>query len=292
MSIRRLHATPVSTYQAQLGEGPVWDEIAARIMWVDISGKLVLSTDPATGRTDTFDTPSRVGAVGLVDSGGFVLALEDGLYLGDGVEPWHRLAAIEPDDKTTRMNDGKCDPAGAFVGGTMSMDGRQGRASLYRIDGSGEVQRLLEGLTISNGLVWTVDGTSMFHIDTPTRTVMRYEYVFPIGGLGPGHEVVRVPNSQGFPDGMTLDSDGCLWVAMWEGNSVCRYTPDGVLDTVIGLPVSRVTACTFGGPDLDTLFITTALAEAGGTTSEPESGGLFAASVGVSGHLPHRFRAI
>lgn len=297
MRIRRLTAEPVTSNRAELGEGPVWDDTTSRLVWVDITGKRILSTDPSTGSTESVDAPSQVGAVGLVKSGGFVAALEDGLYLegpsagaADGdVEQWLCLAPIEPHDATTRMNDGKCDPTGAFVGGTMARDGREGTASLYRIDPSGAVQRLLSGLTISNGLAWTADGAAMYHIDTPTRTVMRYAYDPSAVPLTAGRSVVEIPKSHGFPDGMTLDADGCLWVAFWEGHSVRRYTPEGVLDAIVDLPVGRVTACAFGGPNLDTLFITTAVAEAGDGADEPEAGALFAAAVGVAGHLPYRF---
>ncbi len=291
MSTARIPAETVSETRTELGEGPIWDEISQRLVWIDISGKQLLVTNPTTGQSDSVPTPSQIGAVALRATGGFLAALEDGLYVADDTNQWILLAGIESDDSTTRLNEGKCDPHGAFVGGTMAIDDRQGTASLYRVNGAGLVECLLRGLTISNGLEWTADGATMYHIDTPTRAVKAYRYDSLVPDLGQPTQVVEVPKGQGYPDGMTLDSEGCLWVALWDGRAVHRYTPDGTLDTVIELPVSRVTSCTFGGANLDTLFITTASygLDDEAKQAQPEAGALFAASVGVSGFTPSRF---
>lgn len=292
MTVRRLTPEPVADHRADLGEGPVWDAGRQRVVWVDIPGKQILITDPASGHTDSMPTPSEVGAVALVDSGGYVAALEDGLYSGDGTGTWRRLAAIEASDRTTRMNDGKCDPRGAFVGGTIARDGREGAASLYRVNESGTVERLLTGISISNGLDWTADGATMYYIDTPTRIVMAYPYDYASPTLGQPKPVVEIPDDQGFPDGMTLDSEGCLWVGLWGGHAVHRYTPDGTLDTIIDLPVTNVTSCAFGAGDLTTLFITTAsdTSNEKGHTAEPLAGALFGLPLDVTGRPATRFR--
>jgi len=288
-----LTPAPVSEARSLLGEGPVWDVEHQVLVWVDIVAKKILTTDPTNGITGSVSTPTEVGAVALVDSGGFAAAFTDGLYLGDGIGPWRQLAAIDDSDGTVRMNDGKCDPGGAFVGGTMARDGRATTAALYRIKCSGETQRLLGGLSISNGIDWTDDGATMYHIDTPTRRVMAYDYDRTVSELGGGRSVVEIPEAHGFPDGMTVDSEGCLWVALWGGRAVHRYTPDGCLDAVIELPVTNVTACAFGGQDLDTLFITTASVgvEEEKLSAEPLAGALFSVAVGVSGRAPTRFRS-
>lgn len=292
MTTRRLAAEPVTDFKAELGEGPLWDTDRNCVVWVDIPGQSILVTDPATGATETLPTPTWVGAVSLVDSGGYLAALEDGVYLGDGPGTWQRLAAIEASDDTMRMNDGKCDPRGSFVGGTIARDGRDGAASLYRVNHGGTTEQLLTGVSISNGLDWTVDGATMYYIDTPTRTVMAYPYDHVSPTLGQPRPAVEIPDDHGFPDGMTLDSDGCLWVGMWGGHSVHRYTPTGTLDTIIDLPVTNVTSCAFGGEDLDTLFVTTATdsSSEADPASEPLAGALFAVRVGVSGRPPTRFR--
>jgi len=293
MTVRRFTAEPVTDLKAELGEGPLWDTDRSRLVWVDIPGQSILVTDPATGATESMRTPSQIGAVAFVDSGGYLAALEDGIYLGDGTDMWQLLAPIEAADESMRMNDGKCDPRGSFVGGTIAQDGREGAASLYRVDGSGTTEQLLTGVTISNGLDWTADGETMYYIDTPTRTVMAYPYDYASPTLGTPEPVVVIPEDRGFPDGMTLDSQGCLWIGLWGGHAVHRYTPDGTLDTIIDLPVKNVTSCAFGGEDLDTLFVTTATdsSDDADRAAEPLAGALFAVAVGVTGQTPTRFRA-
>jgi len=292
MNVRRLTPERLTDFRAGLGEGPVWDVDKQRIVWIDIPGKKILTTDPSTGDTSSVDTPSEIGAVALADSGGYLAALEDGLYTGDGSGSWQLLAPIEASDGQTRMNDGKCDPRGAFVGGTIARDGREGAASLYHVNGGGNVHKLLDGISISNGLDWTPDGETMYYIDTPTLTIMSHPYDGLSPSLGTPVPVVELSEGAGFPDGMTLDSDGCLWVGIWDGHAVHRYTPNGVLDTVIDLPVTNVTSCAFGGQDLETLFITTASAGLSEEQreAEPLAGALFSVRPGVSGRPPTRFR--
>jgi len=285
MAVRQLTPDIVAHPGAQLGEGPLWDGSRQRLLWVDIPRRAILITDPATGNTNSIPTPSDVGAVVLTESGDYVAALRDGLYTSSGDSPWQLLAPIEASDQTTRMNDGKCDPFGNYVGGTIAHGAADGAASLYRVDATGNTQRLLGGVTISNGLDWSDDGMTLFYIDTPTRTVVAYAYDHTSPTLGQPRSVVEVPERDGFPDGMTLDSEGCLWVGLWGGRAVRRYTPDGTLDTIIDLPVTNVTSCAFGGDDLNTLFITTATLDEdeGDTAAEPLAGALFAVDAGVTG---------
>jgi len=292
MTVRHLAAEPLTNFKAELGEGPLWDDKTGSVIWVDIPGCAILTTDPATGHTDSISTPSLVGAVALVDSGGFLAALHDGVYLGDGTGPWRQIAEIESSDPETRMNDGKCDPRGSFVGGTMAKPTSPAAGGLYRVNSHGRTEKLLDGVSTSNGLDWTDDGRTMYFIDTPTRTVMAYPYDHAAPTLGPPTLVVEIAERHGFPDGMTLDTDGCLWVALWGGHAVHRYTPSGDLDTIIDVPVRNVTSCAFGGDNLDTLFITTAAPglKDKGLADEPFTGALFAVQMDVSGRSPKLFR--
>lgn len=292
MTVRHLTAEPLTELRAELGEGPLWDANANRIIWVDVLGHAILTTDPSTGLTDSMATPSLITAIALVYSGGFLVTFDDGVYLGSGSGSWRQIAEIESSDPKTRMNDGKCDPQGSFVGGTMARDASPDAGALYRVNGHGRTEQLLDGVSISNGLDWTDDGATMYYIDTLTRTIMAYPYDHASPRLGPPVPVVEIPDRHGFPDGMTLDTDGCLWVALWEGHAIHRYTPNGILDTIIDVPVTHVTSCVFGGENLDTLFITCARgSNDDDPTTEPMAGALFAVPMDVSGRLPTQFRS-
>lgn len=270
--VRSLEATVVvGTEQlAELGEGPVWVADTQTLWWVDITGQQTLQTDPMSGVTAATPLDVMPGSIYFTTDQRLVFAGPQGVRLGHEL-----LVPFEPDDLRVRANDGKVDPDGRIVVGTMGLDAEPGLGSLFRIDvAAASCERLLDGLTISNGLAWTSDGASMFHIDSPTQRVMRYGYP----ELGPGEVVVEIPPSVGTPDGMTIDTEGCLWVALWGGGAVHRYTPEGVLDTVVTVPARNVTCCTFGGADQ--LFITSARSD------EPDDdlgGSLFVCSPGVSG---------
>lgn len=292
MTIRRLSAEPVSDHSAKLGEGPLWDSETRRLIWIDIVGRAILTTDPATGHTDEVSTPSDVGAVALVESGGLLAALQDGVYLRSPSGGWNQIAEIEALDQSTRMNDGKCDPEGSFVGGTMARDLSPRMGALYRVRGDGVTEQLLDGVSVSNGLDWNHDGDTMYYIDSPTRRLTAYPYDHRSPNLGEPVSLVEFADDGAVPDGMTVDGDGCLWVAFWGGRSVRRYTPEGVLDAIVDLPVSNVTSCTFGDDDLATLYITTASAglDEAALAVEPMAGVLFGVAVDVAGRLPTRFR--
>lgn len=292
MTVRRLSAEPITDDSAELGEGPVWDSSAERLIWIDIVGRSVNTTDPATGYTEKASTPSDVGAVALVDSGGLLAALADGVYLQNPLGGWDQIAAVEAVDQSTRMNDGKCDPEGSFVCGTMARDLSPRMGGLYRVRGDGSTEQLLHGVSVSNGLDWSADGNTMYYIDSPTCTVVAYQYDHRSSKLGEPVPVVELPDDGAVPDGMTVDADGCIWVALWGGGSVRRYTPQGVLDLIVDLPVSHVTSCAFGGRTLDTLYITTAAAglDEAARAGEPLAGSLFGVAVNVAGRPPNLFR--
>ncbi len=267
---------------AVLGEGPVWDTGTGTLLWVNILDREVRRTDPSTGATEIIDTPSAVGAVALDRDGGLIAALTDGVYRREG-EAWDRLVGIEAGDPGTRANDSKCDPFGNFLVGTMARTADRPTGSLYRVNPDLRVDVLRTRLTITNGLAWVDD--TLWHIDTPTRQIVGFRYS-PQGPLGERVGVIDV-EAKGGPDGMCLDGEGCLWVAIWGAGTVRRYSRDGRLLAEIAVPASQASSCAFGGADLSLLFITTATE--GLDHPEPEAGAVFVAEPGVIGMPPDRF---
>ena len=279
--------------RARLGEGPLWDERRRVVVWVDILAPAVHAFRPGDGSDTVMPVAQAVGAVALREQGGLLLALEDGFWLRDAGGRMLRLAPVEADDRSIRMNDGRVDPEGRFYCGTMAYDERPGAASLYRLEPDGRISRVLTGATISNGIDWSPDGRTCWYIDTPTRGVDVFDYERGTGELSHRRRVVTIPDGAGWPDGLTVDAEGCAWVAFWGGWCVRRYTPDGALDREIRLPVAQVTSCTFGGDKLDELYITTAwngLSDAD-RAAQPLAGGLFRARPGVRGLPARRFGA-
>jgi sugar lactone lactonase YvrE len=220
-------------------------------------------------------------------SGGLMLALHHGFAsLNFDTEQLEMIADPEKHLPGNRFNDGKCDPAGRFWAGTLALDGTPDVAALYRLDADLSVHKVLEGVTCSNGIVWTLDQKTMYYIDTGLRRVDAFDYDLETGGISGRRTAIEVPSEMGFPDGSTLDSEGMLWVALWQGGAVSRWNPvTGELLQVIRVPAPNVTSCAFGGPNLDHLYITTAR---NGLSPEvldayPTAGGLFCAGVAVKG---------
>ncbi len=275
-----------------LGEGPVWDEREGRLLWVDILAGRVHLWSAGTGVVETMEAGEPAGAVALRERGGLVLALAGGFALadrfGEAVRP---LASYEGAGPGIRMNDGKCDPAGRFWAGTMALDFRKGAGSLYRLDPDGRVTRMLDGVTISNGLDWTDDGARMYYIDSPKRTIDVFDFDLEAGVMANRRTLVEIPEEAGVPDGMTLDAEGRIWVALWGGGAVRCYTPEGRLEAVIEVPASQTTSCCFGGDGFETLFITSARdgLDEGRLDREPLAGGVFAARCGARGRAARRF---
>lgn len=278
--------------KSTLGEGPFWDVPGATLYWVDIERGRLHLLDPATLTDRTIELGQRVGAVVPRRESGVVLALEDGFGLLElESETFTVLASPERGNNDVRFNDGKCDPAGRFWAGTMSLSRTEGAAALYRLDTDGRARKMLDGLTNSNGIAWSLDGRTMYHIDTPTCQVSAFDFDVATGEIAGRRPVIHVEPEQGKPDGMTIDGEGMLWIAHFRGACVRRWDPtSGAMLAQVDLPVSNVTACAFGGPDLDELYITTART---GLTEEelaeqPAAGGLFRARPGVAGvELPH-----
>lgn len=268
---------------ARLAEGPLWDARSGRLGWIDVLSSQVLLTDIATGQTEVIEVPSHVGAIAPRAAGGFVAALQDGFWVvGDG--PTRRITSVAEARPSLRFNDGKCDPAGRFWAGTMAYDETPGAGALYRLDPDGGTSLMLDGVTISNGLAWSLDGRTMYYIDTPTRRIDAFSYSPATGELSNRRPVIAIPAEVGLPDGMTIDAEGGLWVALWGGGAVHRYL-EGRLAQVISLPVSQPTSCTFGGAELDELFVTSAREGLSleQRAAEPLAGAVFRVRPGVRG---------
>ncbi|CAM5708879.1 SMP-30/gluconolactonase/LRE family protein [Streptomyces fumanus] len=254
--------------EAALGEGPTWDTGTGRLIWVDILGCRVHTYDPATGRRTVRTTEQHVGAAKPRTGGGLVLNLRDGIGLLDDdgtLRMLHRDAV-----PGRRGNDAAVAPDGSLWAGTMRYDEAPGGGTLSRITGDGTATTVLADVAVSNGTGWSPDGRLMYYVDSPTRRVDVFDH--RDGRVTDRRPLAVIEDGAGLPDGLTVDADGCVWVALWDGAAVRRYTPDGRLDRVIELPVPRVTACAFGGPDLTDLYVTTA--RVGLTAPHPLAGSL------------------
>lgn len=269
--------------RAVLGEGPTWDPRTGVLTWVDILACEVHAFTPASGADAVRRLPQHVGAAKPRAGGGLVLNLRDGIALLDPDVP--AASDAGPDDglrwlvrwpiEGRRGNDAGVDPWGRLWAGTMSYDEAPGGGGLYRVGPDGTVHTVLEAVTISNGIGWSPDRRRMYYNDSPTQRIDVFD-VDPDTGLVSGRRPLAHVE-RGFPDGLTVDADGCVWVAVWDGGAVHRYTPDGELDRVVELPVTRPTACAFGGPDLSDLYITTAAKDLDETAlaAQPLAGALF-----------------
>lgn len=279
--------------KAQLAEGPLWDVERRRLRWIDIAAGAISAFDPSTGINEAVSVGRTVGAIALREGGGLVVAAVGGFFgLADGSCELEPLVAVPDSDSdgSRRMNDGKVDPQGRLWAGSMADSAAPGAGVLHRLDPDGTVQDMLAGLTIPNGLDWSVDNRTMYYIDSPTRRIDAFDFEPETGALANRRPLVTIDGAV-LPDGMTVDADGFLWVALWDGWAVHRYAPDGRLDAVVRLPVAQVTSCTFGGADLTELFITTA---SDGLTEEdrsqqPLAGGLFVCQPGVRGRASTPF---
>ena len=290
---RLLDAEVAVPAQCQLGEGPVWDPDRALLWWVDILPGHVHAIDPATGARTWFEAGDPVGAVGLTRGGGLVLALVDGFALADrDGQRLTRLPGFSIDRTAVRFNDRKPDPWGNFCAGTMAWDETGNPpGSLYRLSPDGSVTELFGDVGLSNGLDWTDDRRLFYYADSNSGRVDLFDTDPDTGALATRRPFVTVPEADGIPDGLTLDAEGCVWLAVWGSSELRRYTPDGRLDTVVRLPARQVTSAAFGGPDLGTLYITTAwegLSPAD-RADQPHAGDIFACTPGVTGRSPFLF---
>jgi sugar lactone lactonase YvrE len=278
-----------------LGEGPVWHAARQSIFWVDIEGKRVQELTWPAKQEHNWPMPQRVGMVVPSDKSNLVVALEDGLYrLNLDSSTLQELVAVEKDVTENRPNDGKCDREGRLWLGTMHRNAKESRGALYCIDKSNITQQLT-GLSIANGMAWSLDDQYFYFIDSVLHRIDRYLFDACSGTITFNRTVVKTPEELGLPDGMAIDDEGMLWVAHWDGFCVCRWHPDtGALLHKIEMPVPQVSSCTFGGKNLDQLIITTARVDMSeeALRQYPQSGHLFVAQPGVKGQLPNHFKRL
>jgi sugar lactone lactonase YvrE len=279
--------------RGELGEGPLWDDRRQRLLFVDIMRGHVHEFDPATGGDRIVEFPWPVGAVALHENGDWVLAAANGFHSANPATGETRLiAAVEADRPANRMNDGYVDARGRFWAGTMNMNRVRHEGTLYRLDADGSVSPMVTGVSTSNGIDWSPDNRTAYYVDTPTGRVDIFDFDIATGALSHRRPFVEIASDAGSPDGLIVDAEGFVWLCLWKGAAVRRYAPDGRLDTVIPMPVTQVTKCAFGGPDLDELFITTAwigLTEIQ-RAEQPLAGAMFRARPGVKGKPVNRFR--
>ncbi|MEC3915901.1 SMP-30/gluconolactonase/LRE family protein [Nocardia sp. CDC160] len=271
----------------RLCEGPVWDSRTQELLWVDIRGGQIHRATLADPTPDlnpraTLTLTPPVSAVLPCASGRLLATVGDTIFRIDGSNEDISPVATVPmpgDGEGRRLNDAKVDPRGRLLAGTMVEAGGVGSAALYRVDPDGSLARLRTGITISNGLGWSPDGRTLYYADSPTHRVDVFDYDLDTGTLGEGKPFAHFPD--GDPDGLTVDAEGNVWVAVWGAGQVRAFDPAGNPHTTVEVGPSQVSSCTFAGPDLDVLVITTAAErEAAG---EPHAGRLFACRPGVTG---------
>jgi sugar lactone lactonase YvrE len=245
---------------ARLGEGPTWDSAREVLIWVDILNSRVHTYDPASGARTVMTTGQHVGAAKPRAAGGLVVNLRDGvgLYDAHGAFTWLHREAVPG----RRGNDAAVAPDGALWAGTMTYAEDRGGGDLKRVAGDGTAVTVLPQVTVSNGTGWSPDGRLMYYNDTPTRRIDVFDVPAEGGAetaqVSGRRALAEIEDGAGYPDGLTVDADGCVWVALWDGGAVRRYTPGGRLDRTVPVPVPRPTACAFGGPGLRDLYVTTA----------------------------------
>jgi sugar lactone lactonase YvrE len=247
----------VLSARARLGESPVWDPRRQQLDWVDIYNRWVHQFDPATGRDRTFDAGEVVCAVALTEGDRLLLALRDRLaFLHLATGTIDTLRQIELGRADTRLNDGKCDPQGRFWVGSISQE--PGQAALYRYDPDGSLHVMEAGLTISNGLGWSPDGRTFYLTDSPQRRIYAYRFDPATGAISERRVLIDLGDEAVEPDGLTVDDQGNLWSALWDGWCIARFDANGKEIGRTPLPVQRPTSLAFGGPDLRDLYVTSA----------------------------------
>jgi sugar lactone lactonase YvrE len=282
-----LHAHLAIEKKTALGEGSVWNQKTGELYWVDIEEGIFYTYNPKSGAERRFIMGQRIGTVVPATNGNAIVALQDGVYEFNMVTQEKKLL-VSPEDEAlgNRFNDGKCDPMGRLWAGTLNLQGKKNKAALYRIKAPGKATRMLDRVSISNGICWSLDSKTMYYIDTPTCRVRAFDFDMESGNISHGRTAIDIVKDMGFPDGMTIDATGMLWIALWKGGCVTQWNPDtGTLLRKITVPALNVTSCAFGGDDLDTLYITSASVDMSPEEKAryPLAGSLFKAIPGVCG---------
>ena len=280
-------------HKCELGECPVWDVARSALLWIDIiSGKLYIYYTQ-TGICKTFNLPALTGSIVLTNKGEVLAATTEGFWLFNLENGSNKPIVFMGEELSCRrFNDGKCDPHGRFWAGTLALPGYQSTGNVYALETDDTVSLKIPGVKVSNGMCW--DNDAYYFIDTPTQKVIKYTYDVATGNIKNPIVAINIPKEYGAPDGMTIDAEGMIWIALWNGSKIGRWDPiTGNLLYTITLPVSKITSCTFGGANLNDLYITTA--NIGMSTTElhkePLAGGLFVIKdIGYCGRPANLFK--
>ncbi len=273
--------------KATLGEGPAWDAKTQTLYWVDVLEKRIYAGSKLFLQLDDF-----VSCLAPRKDGGLVIAQRFGFWTFEpDTNKLFTLASPKGEPSNNRFNDGKCDPHGRFVAGTMDHNEQETSGSLYSLSPEGRIKKLLKDLRIANGIAWSPDCKTMYFIDTPTREVKAFEYDIETGQIANPHVLIHFEDTFGWPDGMTTDTAGNLWIAMWGGARVTQWSAKGVLMEQFGVPALNVTSCVFGGPGMNELFITSARVgmDANAIKKYPQAGGVFRMETNVTGMPTYEF---
>ena len=276
-------AIPASAF---LGEGPHWSAADDRLYFVDILAPAIYTGDTVRGTYKTLPVPELIGFLIPREQGGFVAGMHGDIRSLDlATGEMSVLARPEVDRPGNRFNDGKCDRKGRLWAGTLAIDTSADQGHLWRINPDGRVQEMERGMHVSNGLGWSPDDRTFYFTDTARRTIYAYDFDLESGTIANRREFVTVPEAEGKPDGLTVDAEGFVWCAHWDGWCVTRYDPEGKVERVVNLPVPRPTSCVFGGPNMQTLFVTSARIRlsAAQLADAPLSGSVFAVDTGIKG---------
>jgi sugar lactone lactonase YvrE len=277
MSIQKIET--VVDHKCALGEGPLWDHKKQRILWIDIVKGEIHQFAPKTKAFRTFSVGQMVGSIALCDDQTIIAALQSGFSFIDlDNETTQHITDPEKHLSNNRFNEGKCDPMGRFWAGTISLSEEPKAASLYALHPDLSVEKKIAGVTISNGMAWSLDHSIFYYVDTPTGEVAAFDYDKYSGEISNKKAIIKINENEGFPDGMTIDNEGMLWIAHWDGWKITRWNPfTGTKLNEINIPVSKVTSCTFGGPDFQDLYITSASVDLSNAelSKQPLAGSLF-----------------
>jgi sugar lactone lactonase YvrE len=278
-------ATVVWDARALLGEGPIWDEREHVLHWVDVDGFTLHTLEPASGRQTSRKLAGRCSSVALRESGGLLVAHDRSVSTLEGDE----LLPFAPDiSPKGRMNDGAVDPRGRYLVGTVAPDGEPRTGALYRVDPDGSFTELLLGVGISNGIDWSLDAQTMYYIDSLAHSLDAFDYDLDTATISNRRTVAPIEEELGDPDGLTLDAEGTIWLAVWGGSRVRRYSPAGELLEELEVPAKQPSSCFFGGDDFATLYVTSA--RTGLEDPGPHDGSLFSFDgLGVHGRPAFRF---
>ena len=272
-----------SDYSCELGEGPFWDSKRSRLHWVDIIGKKIISQNLDGSNIHALEVGGNPGCVVLSDDGTMVAGVDNQISSLDGGGNLLRVLADTNEGSGLRFNDGKCDPSGRFWVGSMDRKEKNKLGSLYSWNSIEGLVNREQGVTVSNGMGWSPDNSLFYYIDSPTREVSVYDFDLSTGSINNKRRFISFSEEDGFPDGMTIDNEGRLWIAFWGGSKIMCVNPDSkAIEEVVSFPVSKITSCAFGGEKMDQLFITSAKVQVN-EKDEPMAGKTFVVSLGVKG---------